>query len=277
VARRYLGDLVYGANDELLRRQAWRAETAGAAVAEKHLREGRPAEEIAALADEVGADLVVLGSREMGALKRLVLGSTSQEVVRKAARPVLVVRGGWPPSRVVVGDDLSEEAGRAGELAAIIGGLYEAPVRLTTAYPPSNTYISYAANRRRTRETERGIGRTLRGRAAVIGHVLRKTPHTEVAPRRPEDVLQRASQGAKGTLVAVGRRGLGAVRRAVLGGVSDGVLRAAGGPVLIAPTADRGSPNGGRTRGRPRHRSRPTRAPVSREPRTNERVGGYPR
>jgi nucleotide-binding universal stress UspA family protein len=264
--------------EELSRRQAWRAESAGATVAEKHLRVGRPAEEIAALADEVGADLVVLGSRQMGTLKRLVLGSTPQEVVPKAARPVLVVRGGWPPSRVVVGDDLSEEAGRAGELTAIIGGIYEAPVRLTTAYPPSNTDIRYAANRRRARETERGIGRTLRGWAAVIGHVLGKTPQTEeVAPRRPEDVLQGASRGAKGTLVAIGRRALGAVRRAVLGGVSDGVLRAAGGPVLIAPTADKGSPNAGRTRGRPQHRSLPIRAPVSREPRTNERVGGYPR
>jgi nucleotide-binding universal stress UspA family protein len=99
--------------EEFSRRQAWRAESAGATVAEKHLRVRRPAEEIAALADEVGADLVVLGSRQMGTLKRLVLGSTPQEVVRKAARPVLVVRGGWPPSRVVVGDDLSEEAGRA--------------------------------------------------------------------------------------------------------------------------------------------------------------------
>ena len=240
---------------ELLRRQEWQAKTAGATVIEKHLRAGRPAEEIAALSEEVGADLIVVGSRKMGTLGRLVLGSVSREVVRGASRPVLIVGGGWPPSRVLVGDDLSEEAGLAGELAAIIGGLYKAPVRLTTAYPPDNRYLSYAANRRRTGETERSIGQALRARAAVIGHALEETPHTEVAPRDPGHVLQ----GTEGTLVAVGRRGLGALKRAVLGGVSDDVLRTAGGPVLIAP-AKRGSRGAGPTRALPQHGSHPGRA-----------------
>jgi hypothetical protein len=143
--------------------------------------------------------MVVVGSRGLGALKRLVLGSVSKDLVRASSRPVLVVRGEWPPSRIVVGDDLPEAAGRAGKLAAWIGELYGAPVLLTMAYLPGKWNIDYAAHSRRARETERGIGRTLRGWAAVIGHVLGKTPQTEeVAPRRPDDVLQGASRGAKG-------------------------------------------------------------------------------
>src|SRR3712207_9215315 len=80
-------------------------------VAGAHLRKGRPAEEIVALAEELDAGLVVLGSRGLGLVKRLVVGSVAEGVVSLAPCPVLVVRGGeaaWPPSRVVVGDRSEE-------------------------------------------------------------------------------------------------------------------------------------------------------------------------
>jgi nucleotide-binding universal stress UspA family protein len=220
---------------ELLRQQATRAEIAGATVAGEHLREGRPAKEITKLAKKIEADLVVVGSRRRGMLKRLFLGSVSQAVAQNSPCPVLVAREEWPPSRVVVGEDFSEEAGRAGELAAEIGELYRAPVLLTTAYLHGNGYISYATNRRRARETERTIERGLRSRAAVLGRALQEAPHTEVAPRRPDDVLRRSSHGEKATLVAVGSRGLGAAKRAILGSVSARVLRTTSGPVLVVP------------------------------------------
>src|ERR671913_1680155 len=47
----------------LLRREAWNARITGGRVAGQHLREGQPAEEITALAEELDADLVVVGSR----------------------------------------------------------------------------------------------------------------------------------------------------------------------------------------------------------------------
>lgn len=262
---------------ELLRRQAWRAAVAGATVAGEHLGEGRPAKEITRIAEEIGADLLVVGSRERGALKRLFSGSVAEYVVRAASRPVLVVRGEWPPSRVVVGDDLSEEAGRAGEIAAEIGRLYGVPMLLTTAYQPGNWYISYAANRRRARETERRLQRKLRDRAAVLRRAPEEIPHTEVAPGCPGDVLKQASVEGDATLVAVGSRNLGAVRRAVSGSVSAGVLGAANGPVLISPSpADTGSPNGAREPEHPRHRCRAS-APSSRKSTANERTGGRSR
>lgn len=60
-----------------------------------HVEEGAPAKVITALADAVGADLIVLGAHGRGALASLLLGSTSQDVLRAATRPVLVV----PPDR----------------------------------------------------------------------------------------------------------------------------------------------------------------------------------
>ena len=261
---------------ELLRRQARLARAAGATVAGEHLRKGNPAQEITDLAEEIGAGMVVVGSRGLGALKRLVLGSVSKDVVRAASRPVLVVRGEWPPSRIVVGDDLSEAAGRAGKIAAGIGELYGAPVLLTMAYLPGKWYIDYAAHNRRARETERGIGRKLRGRSDSLGRALEKKPATEVAPRHPDDMLREASE-ERATLVAVGSRGLGVAKRALLGSVSDGVLKAAGGPVLIAPSSeDAGSPKGDNAPEHPPHRGRQAPAPKTpRRSNANTRAGGY--
>lgn len=57
-----------------------------------HARIGKPAEEILALAGEVGADLIIVGSKGLTGLERLLAGSTSEEVVREAGCTVEVAR-----------------------------------------------------------------------------------------------------------------------------------------------------------------------------------------
>jgi nucleotide-binding universal stress UspA family protein len=66
-------------------------QTAGE-VAEMHARVGRPDAEIVGLADELDAGLIVLGSRGLGPLRRALMGSVSDSVVRHAHCPVLIVR-----------------------------------------------------------------------------------------------------------------------------------------------------------------------------------------
>ena len=53
---------------------------------------GRPVNEIARLADELAADLIVTGTLGGGPFRRHVIGSTAERIVRKSARPVLMVR-----------------------------------------------------------------------------------------------------------------------------------------------------------------------------------------
>ena len=77
---------------ELLDEQVKNVEDAGGTVAGAHLRGERPAEEIVALAEELGADLIVVGRRERGRIRRALAGSVSGWVVRHASSPVLVVR-----------------------------------------------------------------------------------------------------------------------------------------------------------------------------------------
>jgi nucleotide-binding universal stress UspA family protein len=68
------------------------AEEAGV-PAKVELRAGSLAEEVVGAADTIDADLIVVGSRGLGGLRGAVLGSVSRGVVRRANRPVLVVRG----------------------------------------------------------------------------------------------------------------------------------------------------------------------------------------
>ena len=77
---------------ETLRKLTWKVKLAGAAVAEDHLRLGAPDEEIVRLAEAIGAGLIVMGSRGRGGVKRALMGSVSDSVVRNAHCPVTVVR-----------------------------------------------------------------------------------------------------------------------------------------------------------------------------------------
>jgi nucleotide-binding universal stress UspA family protein len=72
--------------------QVQRLREAGDEVAGAHARLGRPDAEIVRLAEELGAGLIVLGSRGLGPLRSALMGSVSHSVVRHARCPVLVVR-----------------------------------------------------------------------------------------------------------------------------------------------------------------------------------------
>ncbi len=76
----------------LLDEQVNRIEAAGGTVTEAHLRMGRAPHEILAVAEQIAAGVVVVGSRGLGGLRRALMGSVSDSVVRHAHCPVLVVR-----------------------------------------------------------------------------------------------------------------------------------------------------------------------------------------
>lgn len=78
---------------KLLDEQVKQIEAAGGKVAEAHLRKGEPDSEVIALGEEIGAGLILVGSRGLNPLKRLPIGSVSSSIVTHAHCPVLVVRG----------------------------------------------------------------------------------------------------------------------------------------------------------------------------------------
>lgn len=77
----------------LLDEQAEKAQAAGGVTLQKHLKVGRRAdEELIKLAEEIDADMIVVGSRGAGTISRALMGSDAESIVRHADRPVLVVR-----------------------------------------------------------------------------------------------------------------------------------------------------------------------------------------
>jgi nucleotide-binding universal stress UspA family protein len=76
----------------ILEAEVERIDGSGATVAQAHLRMGRADEEIVELAQSIDAGLIVVGSRGQGRLRRALVGSVSESVVRHAHCPVTIVR-----------------------------------------------------------------------------------------------------------------------------------------------------------------------------------------
>lgn len=223
----------------ILEKQVDEIEAAGCAVAQRHLLHGPPIDAILDLCEELRPGLLVMGSRGLGPVRRMFVGSVSEGVVHHARCPVLVVRGGegiWPPERIVAGDDGSKYAGLAAELAGGIGAVCGAEGVLVRAHrnPPRPIGGWSAEDRRKLGEARSKEEEDLNERAAALGAVMGRRPEARLVDADATlALLQMAEVGEHKTLLATGCRGLGAMSRARLGSVSTNVLRAARCPVLI--------------------------------------------
>ncbi len=65
------------------------------------VRQGSPAPEVAAVARELGADLIVIATHGRTGLNRLLLGSTAEQILRQAPCAVLITKA--PPADKVRG------------------------------------------------------------------------------------------------------------------------------------------------------------------------------
>jgi nucleotide-binding universal stress UspA family protein len=86
-------EAIKGEAHRVLEEQVKKVEEAGGSVKEAHLRVGeRRDQAIVHLAEELGAGLIVIGSRGLGGVRRALMGSVSASVVHHAHCPVMVVR-----------------------------------------------------------------------------------------------------------------------------------------------------------------------------------------
>lgn len=234
---------------ERLAELAEKVREAGGEVAEAHAKVGRTDAEIVRLAEELDAGLVVLGSRGFGPLRRAAMGSVSLSVVRHAHCPVLVVRGAGTeedqlPGPVLLALDGSAEAQTAARAATEISGsagseLHLVYVLQADAAPFPHLYAmdKYRADLERAEQESRTFldqqaKRIEDGGGAVAG--------VHIRTGRPDHEIVELSEEFGAGLTVLGSRGLGGVRRALLGSVSDSVVRHAHGSVLVIRGDDRG-------------------------------------
>jgi nucleotide-binding universal stress UspA family protein len=250
VSRLYQADA-----EAILSEAAGALASSGAQIAATHLHCGPPVGSIASLGDEIGADLIVLGSRGMGSLRRLLVGSISSGLAHEATRPVLIARGGehaWPPRMIVVGDDGTPAAQPAAALAAAIGRLYDATLALVHASAPlprdpaagGEAMIRYSIGMAAPsavpiealrEEHYHRAAEMLNERAVALQGLGIARVEPEIVHGDPAAAIVDAAEAADPALIVVGSRGLGALARLRLGSVSMKVLHAAAGPVLIVP------------------------------------------
>jgi nucleotide-binding universal stress UspA family protein len=188
------------------------------------------------------ARAIVLGSRGLGAVGRLLLGSVSRTVVRKAPCAVLVVRGSArAPRRFLIGVDGSPHARNA---VAFVAGLTPPrggqarllsvvePVRLpSTGLMPARVRAmveSEAASLEREH-----VDKARRQLEAAQARLTRAgwRVKTEIRTGRPLEELVAAATDAD--VLVIGARGVGAVERLVLGSVAEGAVSRAPVPVLV--------------------------------------------
>jgi nucleotide-binding universal stress UspA family protein len=203
--------------------------------------------EIVAQAQAHHADLIVIGSHGRSGFQRLLLGSTTEKVIRAAPCPVMVVprratgdvpAGGRPFARILCPVDFSCDAiaalSHATELAGQVGSpvtvlhvidvpaaLYEMPGFDIAAYR------SEAVNKSRTRLSEL----VPEGRARGLDVV--------VSEGRPDQEILRVAAERDIDLIVMGVRGRHAVDLAVFGSTTHRVIRGATCPVLTTRREER--------------------------------------
>ena len=227
----------------------WCAQVSRASCAHRvELRDGAPVDVVLhAVADEQ-ADLVVVGSRGVGANPALALGSTSLRVLQAATVPVLVVpdvREGVPPAhglelhRILVGVDRSEPSLAALELAAdlarMLGGSLSV-LEVIDYVPPFPLGPSTAAT---TEGEEHAPERALAVLEASARAIRERGVGVQVIVRSgdPAPTLLDLADQLDVDLVVVGTRGRGEPAALLLGSVARTVADHVRRPTLVVPAA----------------------------------------
>jgi nucleotide-binding universal stress UspA family protein len=219
------------------------------ASADVHVDDGDARHAILAAAEEWRADLVVLGARGLGAVAGFLLGSVSLGVARHAHCSVMVVRGAPAPLRgALVAVDGSPGATAAAAFLARLPLEPQTAVRLLGVverphYPPTTPALAAGMVRQAieqmVKERRTALEQALEKAAGAFGAV--KRVERQVVVGHPVDEIIGAAARPGVNLVVVGARGLGALQRALLGSVSEGVLRHVDRSVLIVKTGGHGA------------------------------------
>jgi nucleotide-binding universal stress UspA family protein len=245
------GDVRERAEDaarEMLEGQAQKARERGAEVSGVHAVAGRPDAELVRVAEEVGAGLVVMGSRGLGPVRRAVMGSVSLSVVHHSHCSVLVVReDGKLPGPILLAVDGSEQARVAAEAAAEISastgsGLHVLFVMPTAAHLYGHHFYSRELKESIRERAENDVRAFLDEQVGWIEDHGGKVEDTHMAVGRPDAEIVKLAEELGAGLTVVGSRGLGGVRRALVGSVSDSVVRHAHGPVLVVRSEESAQP-----------------------------------
>ncbi|MDQ2050706.1 universal stress protein [Natronolimnohabitans sp. A-GB9] len=203
---------------------------------------GDPQSAILDYATDNDVDAIVMGTRGRQGVGRLLLGSTTESVVREAPVPVLVVRGAaevrrrYPLETILVPTDGSPHAEAALEQAAVVGRHHDATVHLLSVVDVSPAALDERDDLRLERlEThaedvvDEGVATVEEMGADATGAVKHGSTHR---------VIRSAADDVGADLLVMGTHGRSGLDRLLLGSVTERVLRRAPAPVLTVRQRD---------------------------------------
>ncbi len=213
---------------------------------------GPTVSEISRLVEEKNIDLVIAASHGRSGLKRLVLGSVTEELMRTLSCPLLVMRGpqqsnkqiepiAFRLNKIMVGCDFSSDSTLALRYALSFAQEFEAELHLVHVIEPS-AYQNVSktvkdAEKRYQDELKELLGKKLDN---LVPEEARNWcfPKTALLDgRADEKIVDYAGQNSI-DLIALGVRGHGLVETLFLGSTTDRVARQAPCPVLsVRPVA----------------------------------------
>ena len=196
--------------------------------------QGGVAETIAAYTDEHGIDLVVMPTRGRTGFDRLLLGSTTERVVRESTVPVLSVRPDGEPARypyrnVLVPTDGSERARDALDRAVALAGRADATVHVLSVVGGGAVGLEgYAGADAIAEETE-----------ATVAEAAATVEDAGVEAVEAVEVGSAAARGIRAyvdeneiDVVVMGTQGRTGLERYLLGSVAERTVRTSPVPVL---------------------------------------------
>jgi nucleotide-binding universal stress UspA family protein len=201
-------------------------------------------------ADATHADLIVLGTHGRSGVRRLLLGSVAEQVMRRAPVPTFVVppRAGdadeWRAShfdRILCAVDFSEASLDA--VAQALDIAQEANAHLTlvhavdTSVVPREAILAGTAEFERLQASSVAEARSRLDDLVPAGARAFCDVETIVVEGRPAPEVLRVATERQADLIVLGVHGRGALDRLVFGSVTQAVLHGAGCPVMVVRPA----------------------------------------
>jgi nucleotide-binding universal stress UspA family protein len=229
--------------ERILSEAAERADDVGVELSTFKL-EGRPVAEILDCGTREAADVIVMGTHGRRGLRRFLLGSTTEGVLRNAGQPVITVhedtRADVPPKTIVVAADDSEPSDAAVDCAIGIAARERSRLVLCSVVPlpgyivdlePYGFDVTDVVS-----ECEDDAKRLLRhaeeqARLADVESTLQVIPTGE-----PIDEILATVESRHADLLIMGTHGRRGFQRMLLGSVAEGVVRRSATPVMVVPS-----------------------------------------
>ncbi|MCE4070984.1 universal stress protein [Pseudomonas sp. GD04087] len=203
---------------------------------------GDPNQKILAAAKNLNCEMLVMGAHRKSVLRDIFVGTTVERVLRAGQLPVLVVNqpAGGQYRDLLIALDTSPASAHAVEVANDLGLLEGAVRRGVYAFSPlAKGMMQYSG------VSEERIDEFVSSESRQAVEELKTFLHDQhleerideqlVAVGLPGNVLQRMVDKHRPDLLVMGTRGMGGIKRALIGSVADYALRELDCDILVVP------------------------------------------